>query len=98
MAVGEVGAVTMATVALNDWGGLRAPLAEARLKNLRCRLKKIPRLELKWWCERAGLESESHFGQVRTADSFSYAELMQIEKTQKMVERMSNRLKTGVVV
>ncbi len=88
----------MATVVLNDWGGLRAPLAVAHIENLRCRLAKITPSELKWWCERSGLESESRFGQVRTADSFSYAELMQIEKTQKMVERMSNRLKTGVVV
>ncbi|KAE9526040.1 hypothetical protein [Testudinibacter aquarius] len=85
-------------VNIGDWGGLRATLQTSTIDNFRRRLKQITPSEVKWWCERAGLEWQDSRTGIRTAGSLSYSELDKLMRTQQQVERMSNRLKTGVVI
>lgn len=85
-------------VNVGDWSGLRATLQTGTIDNFRRRLKQVTPSELKWWLERAGLEWQGSLGNVRSAGSLSYAELDKLMRTQKQVERMSNRLKTGVMI
>lgn len=79
-------------VARNDWRGLvRVFLRGALCRSLRRGLLTLSAQELQWVCERANVSPFNENGRIRTVNTFSEVELLDIDKNLTRAERIIDK-------